>query len=437
MPNGDYGGYYTWPEMKDKIAAWRSAYPNLVHQTSLGRTLEGRDIPLLRLSDDAAVNENEPEVLLMAGIHPREQQPQVCLMRLIDELLDGYGRDARLTRIIKERQVWIIPVLNVDGKVFDMKNGNGTDKGADWRKNRRPNANGTVGVDLNRNFPVRWGGGRLFDPTWKATTENPAANIYEGSAPMSEPETRALTRFIEDRPRLRAFLDIHSPLRAIFFPPHLIAPEHERFTRLATRMQSLQKKPYPITKAAPNSEPAPGARGGNSGLTYHWSYYTRGVYSLNFEIGLPSRYPPVSEILAEYAANVREPLLYFLEASGDLEPVKGPGAAVGLSGRMSGALRPGATVTWTPEIEGPCDYAILISDSPEVVVPSEYRNVPLKTGFTLEVARNARPGARVPMTLYLWDRGRRVSVSSYLFIVEKTNKSNESASLQKRRSAAR
>ena len=422
-PNGDYGGYYTWPEVMEKIAGWRARYPALVHVGSLGKTVEGRDIPLLRLCDNADPESDaaEPEVLLMAGIHPREQQPQVCLYRLVDELLAGYGKDERLTRILRERQVWVIPMLNVDGKVYDMKRGNGKDKGADWRKNRRAHPAGkAVGVDLNRNFPVRWGGFRDPDPLWRTTTVNPSGSIYEGRAPLSEPETAALAKFIESRPNLRAFLDIHSPLRCILFPAHLIGPEHARFSRLAGGMRDRQKdKPYRITKSEPDSEPRPGTRTSNTGLTYTWAFYTRGVYSLNFEVGLDARYPPVKEIEAEYAKNVREPLLHFLEVGGEM-PAARPGMASLLGGSVEGGakLRPGSTVSYAPRIAGECAYAVLVSESPDVVVTSEYRNVPVKAGFTLRAPEAAKPGAKAPMALYLWDRNRGLSVARFTLTVE-------------------
>ncbi len=140
--NGSYGAYLTWPEIKEKVAGWSRTNPQLVRLGILGKTVEGRDIPLIRISNDASINESEPEVLLMAGIHPREQQPQIALVRLVDELLAGYNKNERITKIINERQIWIIPVLNVDGKVYDMKNGDGK-RGADWRKNRKPGPNQT------------------------------------------------------------------------------------------------------------------------------------------------------------------------------------------------------------------------------------------------------------------------------------------------------
>jgi hypothetical protein len=419
-PNGDYGGYYTWTEIKAKIAEWRTKYPNLVQEGVLGKTYEGRDIPLLRLSDDAAVNESEPEVLLMAGIHPREQQPQVCIVRLIDEMLAGYGRDERMTRLLKERQIWVIPVLNVDGKVYDMKHGNGKNKGADWRKNRRPNGDGTFGVDLNRNFAMRWGGNREIDPLWRAATTDTKANIYEGPGPLSEPENRALAKFMTDRKNLRAFMDIHSPLRILLFPAYSIGPEYARFRKIVEGMKERQKDPYPTSKdAKPDTEPPARVRGGNSGLTYTWAYYTRGIYGFNFEIGLPNRYPPVKDIEAEYEKNVREPLLFFLESVGELTPATPGTVTCEGEGKLSGKLTPGAVVSYTPPpVQGACDWMALVSEKREIVVPSEYRLAPLKNGFTLQVDKDARPGTKVPFTLYLWDKDRHVSEVRFTLTVE-------------------
>ncbi len=413
--NGDYGGYFTWPEIKAKIASWQKARPDLVHIGTLGKTLEGRDIPLIRLSDDADINTGEPELLVMAGIHPREQQPQVCLLRLVDEFLTGYGKDARLTNLVKTRQIWIIPVLNVDGKVYDMAHGDGKTKGADWRKNRRPNVGGAdaFGVDLNRNFGVRWGGFRETDPLWKTTTDTPRANIYEGPEPFSEPESRALAGFIAGRPNLRAFMDVHSPLRILLYPSYAIGLEMARFTGMVKAMRDLQKDPYPIGESHPDRDAPVGSRVGNTGLTYTWAYYTRGVYGFNFEIGIPNRYPPVSEIYREYERNVREPLLHFLDAAASLPPSR-EGTARALSGAVAGgeaAAFPGAIISYTPQINGRYAYAVLVSEGPEAVVQSEFRLSPIKTGFTLAIGENAKPGAQLPLTVYVWDDARGVTAT--------------------------
>jgi hypothetical protein len=405
--NGDYGGYFTWPEIRAKIEAWKKARPELVHETAIGRTLEGRPIVALRISDHAATDEDEPEVLLMAGIHPREQPAQVLLLRLVDEILDGYGRDARLTRLVDERELWIIPVFNVDGKVHDMKHGNGRDHGAEWRKNRRRNPDGTFGVDLNRQWPVRWGGSTDLREK-PATTLSPRSDYFIGWGPMEEPESKALEAFFRERP-LRVFVDIHSPFKAIYFPHHLGESEHGRYAGLARRMRELQKDPYTLSPSKRGEDP-PAERGGDCGLSYDWAYSVHGVYAFIFEIfASPKWYPPMEQIDGEYA-NFREPMLFLIDEAARL-PRPRPGTATLQEGRTDRDPAPGATVTWTPAVEGPCEVGVLVSGSADVRVTSEFRAFPLRSGFVLRVSETARAGAKVPLALYLWDRERGRSVA--------------------------
>jgi hypothetical protein len=341
----------------------------------------------------------------MAGIHPREQQPLICVLELLGELVEKYGKDERLTKLVNDRQIWILPVLNVDGKVYDMKHGNGKDKGANWRKNRRMNEDGTVGVDLNRNFPVRWGSGNVI-----ADSE-----VYEGPRPLSEPETQALEKFFEERP-LRAFVDLHSSMKAILYPSYLIGPDHERYTKLGATMRTLQKDPYRVTEAVRDDDP-PRTRGGNTGLTNAWGYYAHGVYSFIFEVAGKSFYDNPGDIRREYDQDVREPLLRLLEACGEL-PLPKKGTARLLEGTADGKLSPSAHVVWTPRIEGPCDFGVLTTGDLAIEVSSEFRVFPLKSGFPLQVSGRAKPLMQVPMTLYLWDKDRGRSVQRFTLTVE-------------------
>ena len=413
-PDGPYLGYITYPGLQAKIAEWKTKYPDLVRETTLGKTLEGRPIPLLRIGTKEKVEPGDTEVLLLCGVHPREQQAIWCLVKFLDELLAGSnGKNARLTKILQTRQIWVVPMLNVDGKVYDFQHGDGQTKGADWRKNRRVNADETVGVDLNRNFGVRWGGSRALDPLWQTKTTVTSANIYEGPSPFSEPESRALADFMANRSDLRTMMDIHGPLHEILYPAYSIAPEWQRFQKIVQTMQSLQKgEKYKISKAQPNTEPPLAPRGGDSGLTYTWAYYTQGIYGFNFEVGIPVRYPKPVDIAREYETNVRDLWRYYLEAAGDLPPAQAGNATCEPGeGTVSSELTPGATVTFSPPaIVGSADYAVLVSDSAAVVVPSEYRLVPILHPFTLQVADNALPGTVAKLRLFLWDKNRHKSV---------------------------
>ena len=386
------GCFYTWPEIRRTIDRWKREHPQLIREESLGQTAEGRDIPILRISDDADGGRNDkPQVLLMGGIHPREQQPQIAVMRLGGELLDGYGRDDRLTRLLRTRQTWLIPVLNVDGKIFDMRESDGTRRGANWRKNRSKGANGALGIDLNRNFAIRWGGGSL----------KPGAATYQGAAPLSEPETRALVAFLESHP-VRLFVDMHSHMKAIFQPMYLIEGEHDRYASMLRGVFAAQKSRYrTYTNLPPAGASPPETRGGDTGLSFQFAYYAAGAYSFNLEIGGADFYDPPARIEQEYLDNVREPLLYLIDRCAEL-PVRREGTAKCGFPTSARPLRPGATEHWKPEITGPCDYAVLTSLSPDVVVTSEYRTCPIQEGFTLKVSKDAKPGAEIALRLYLW-----------------------------------
>ncbi len=112
--------------------------------------------------------------------------------RLLDQMLTSYGSDPRITKIIDTTELWFVPVANPDGYDFTFE-----EEQRLWRKNLRDNdGDGVIspgdGVDLNRNFPTRWG----YDN--EGSSPNPASETYRGTAPASEPETEALDGLFAD-----------------------------------------------------------------------------------------------------------------------------------------------------------------------------------------------------------------------------------------------
>ena len=117
----------------------------------IGRSAEDRPIRATRIGDPQA----PVTVLAVGSIHGSETA--------------GHAVIAELRRRTPPPgvQLWLITAANPDGA----------------RAGTRQNARG---VDLNRNFPRRWrGGGR------------PGDTYYPGPSAASEPETRALQRFVE------------------------------------------------------------------------------------------------------------------------------------------------------------------------------------------------------------------------------------------------
>src|SRR5690606_38857634 len=71
-------------------------------------------------------------------------------------------------------------------------------------------ANGSFGVDNNRNWGFGWGG--------PGASTQPGSETYRGTGPFSEPETQVLRDFITDNPRIVMTLDIHSFSQLILSP---------------------------------------------------------------------------------------------------------------------------------------------------------------------------------------------------------------------------
>ena len=176
---------YTFDEVLIELDSMRLLYPSLISaKQSIGTSIEGKDIWIVRISDNPDVDEQEPEVLYTALHHAREPQSMMTLMYFMYYLLENYGTDPEATFLVENRELYFVPVLNVDGYLYNQQtNPNG---GGFWRKNRHNNGDGSFGVDLNRNYGYQWG----YDNT--GSSPNPSNNTYRGTAPFSEPETQAI-----------------------------------------------------------------------------------------------------------------------------------------------------------------------------------------------------------------------------------------------------
>ncbi len=204
--SGDMGAYHTYQELSSELAALAENYPDLLLLTSIGRSVEGRDVWAVKISDHPELEEaDEAEVLLTAAIHAREIITPEIILDLIHHLTTLYGHDSLLTRLVNERQIWLVPMINPDGHIH-VENGD-----IWWRKNCRINADGTIGVDLNRNFGYAWG--------WDNYGSSPApySETYRGTGPFSEPETAAL-RDLAAAHHFAAVINYHSYSRAALFP---------------------------------------------------------------------------------------------------------------------------------------------------------------------------------------------------------------------------
>jgi hypothetical protein len=128
------GGYHDIASVQSDLTALAKAYPDLVRLENYGKSEGGRDLVALKLTDNPDSDEKEPQVLLTAATHGNEIITTEVVFGLVQDLLDGYGKDARLTKMVDGLEIWFIPVVNPDGYS---------------RRSRYAN-----GIDPNRAYPV-------------------------------------------------------------------------------------------------------------------------------------------------------------------------------------------------------------------------------------------------------------------------------------------
>ena len=199
---GGMGGYYTLAEVDSVLDQMRAAYPNLITaKQSIGTSIQGRPLNMVKISDNPGSDEAEPEMRVDALHHAREPQGMQCTLWFMLFLLEEYGNDPLADFLVNEREIYFVPCVNPDGYEYNRQTNPGG--GGMWRKNRRNNGGGVYGVDLNRNYPYKWG----YDSS--GSSNNPSSETYRGTGPASEPAVAAMVNFINAR-QFTTALSVHT-----------------------------------------------------------------------------------------------------------------------------------------------------------------------------------------------------------------------------------
>ncbi|MFN7965330.1 MAG: M14 family zinc carboxypeptidase [Acidobacteriota bacterium] len=133
-PSPDQTSYHDYTALTTQLQNVASAYPNITRLVSAGKSVQGRELWWLKITDNPDSHEDEPAFKYISTMHGDEPVGTEMLLRLIDLLTQGYGTDTRATRIVNEVELWVMPMMNPDGNTLSQ----------------RYNADG---VDLNRDFP--------------------------------------------------------------------------------------------------------------------------------------------------------------------------------------------------------------------------------------------------------------------------------------------
>ncbi len=293
--------YASYLDTIDFLTQAMGEHPELVRIQSIGETWEGRPIMMATLSQDVAYAELKPAMLYTGSIHAREWIGNELALKFIKHILENYKTDPKLLSSLTRSTLYIVPCLNPDGFEYSRTHY------SFWRKNRRDNGDGSFGVDLNRNFGVRFRKGT-----------DPSATTYSGPHAFSEPETQAIKAFVDSHPNITIALDYHSQGN-VFFPAHKFNHETEiegtdlnvLCANMNREIKKVTGREYGIHRGKPPFNLIHG-----SGREY---YYNKGILATVVEVGTRN----IPDYMANMSQSVNEnipALLYALSEVSNYAP---------------------------------------------------------------------------------------------------------------------
>jgi len=147
-----WDSYPKYSEYVAKMNYWATTYPNLCTLQNIGTTTNGRNLYVLKISDNAQIDETEPEFFYTSSMHGDEITGYPTMLHFIDYLLTNYGSLSEVTNLVNGTELYICPLANPDGSYKSAGNDILNSSG-----NTATRAN-AAGVDLNRNYPDPIGG---------------------------------------------------------------------------------------------------------------------------------------------------------------------------------------------------------------------------------------------------------------------------------------
>jgi hypothetical protein len=404
----NFGYFFTYYEMSDTLDRFVANHPDICTKFSVGQSHQGRDLWCLKISDNPGVNEPEPAVFFNGASHAREPMGTHACIAFAQDILSKYGVERVPTWLVNNREIYIIPVMNPDGYVYNSDSGGAS---SNWRKNRRVISAPSVGVDLNRNYGYKWG----YDNS--GSSGSPSQETYRGPSAFSEPATAAIRNFMLGE-QFHTCMDFHS---------------YGRYNMYAYGYANVQPPDQPVLREAVDTfrmyNNYPQSRTGQvnttiyacNGISVDWEYadtagkfvtyaYTIEMDSVDFWHG----WNDSTAVRIETQRNMG--VLYYLARTGGVffDAVSVTIADDEDDGRLEPGETAGAWFTMKNRAQHPMDsaYAVtatLRSGHPQVTIPDSVETFPTvlrrasfnnqTAPFTVTADPGIPPGTVVPLEL--------------------------------------
>lgn len=266
---------YDYPDLIDALKKLVAAHPDRLTLTSLGKSVEGRDLWCVTINNPkTGPDRSKPAMYVDGNIHGNEVQAAEACLYLIWYLTENAGRVPKLKELLDERVFYIVPTINPDGRAhwfnapnttnssrsgktpidddrdgvadedgFDDLDGNGqitqmrrkTPQGRFKLSQDDPRILvpvkpgqtgdyeplGLEGIDndgdgqINEDQP----GGYDMNRNWPADWQPQHVQFGAGDFPLSWPETKAVADFIRDHPNIAGVQAFHNAAGMILRGP--------------------------------------------------------------------------------------------------------------------------------------------------------------------------------------------------------------------------
>lgn len=190
---------FNYKKMCDEINNLKNSFPFL-DVSCEGRSIKGKIIFAITFGRGA------DEVLINGAHHGLEWITTPLLLRFLKDCCQGYVSGKRLKgydmrHAFDKTTLHIMPMVNPDGVDIVVNDG------IRWQANAR-------GVDLNHNYNAKWERAQQMER--EAGITGPCWSRYGGTAPESEPETRAVTDFVRQH-NIKRLVALHTQGEEIFY----------------------------------------------------------------------------------------------------------------------------------------------------------------------------------------------------------------------------
>lgn len=263
------------------------------------KSFQGRELTVVELARDVARKDDGRPTFILNGLHHAREWPAAeSIMEFAQDLVKNDGKDPRITKLLDEVRILIMPMTNPDGFIVsraspdpdpDEEMGIGTVYSLATgvvilggslsykRKNCNPGVplpafpcEFAIGTDPNRNYAESWGGA--------GASSNPNDQSYRGTGPFSESETQAVQE-LTSKVNPTSFLTIHNVAALILRPPGLkadgFAPDEEALKALGQKMADATGYTNQYGFELYDT----------TGTTDDWSYAATGGFGYTIELG--------------------------------------------------------------------------------------------------------------------------------------------------------